>query len=277
MAGPIAQPDPASSAIGIGVSVGTPGLVVSAGVVDPFCWVDPCFNSCFDPCFNSWNNCGWFNNCSWWGWGWCGRPFRSCWSWCSWPWWSSWSWCGWGWGWGWGPSWYDAWPVQTYVSTNWIVDDGPARVVRPLNNAELGDIYLRNGDAQAAIAAYRMHLDEFPSDTFAMRSLGMALLAEGRAGEASEQIDAAYRSNPGLADQPARPDMFASPDEFRVNLDLAAAYANRVKDAPSWLTVAVLLQADGNTVQAEMMLDRAVAGGLGEEVSVPLRRVLRGS
>lgn len=167
--------------------------------------------------------------------------------------------------------------MQTYVSTNWVADDGPARVVRPLTNAELGDVYLRNGDAQAAIAAYRMHLDEFPSDAFAVRSLGMALLAEGRAGEASEQIDAAYRSNPGLADQPVQPGIFPSGDEFRVNLELATAYANRVKDAPSWLTVAVLLQADGNAAQAEMMLDRAVAGGMAEEVSVPLRRALRGS
>lgn len=268
---------------GIGVAVGIGGVAIGIGI-DPFCWADPCWSS-WNSCWGWWGSC--WNDCWWggWGWGW----GSSCWSWCSWPWHCSWSgwgcwdscwwprWC-WGWNWCWDPYWPSyAWG-PAYVSTNWVVADAvaPAAPYRALTNAELGDTYLRAGDAQAAIAAYRMHLDQYPSDAVVIRSLGLALLTEGRADEAAESIDAAYRTDPTLASQPVNTGMFQSPDEFRINLELATAYANRARSAPAWLTVSVLLQGDGNAVQAEMMLDRAVAAGLAQEVSVPLRQVLRG-
>ncbi len=259
----------------VGVSVGFGGT-----------WAGSCWNSCWEPCSTWWNGC--FSN----------RGWSSCWpSWCGWHSCWSWGWCGWGWNWWWGWDcwpryrywdtcwsywqryWYGYWgaPVATYVASDWVVADSiPLQTYRAMNNAELGDLYLRSGDAKAAISAYQMHLEEHPSDSLARRALGLALLSDGRAAEAAESIAAAYATDPGLADRPFTTGAFASAEEFRTNLELASAYANRVKDAPAWLMVAALLQADGNAVQAEMMLDRAVNAGLVQEISVPLRRALRG-
>lgn len=167
-------------------------------------------------------------------------------------------------------------PVATYVSWRWSVQEpviaAPARV---LTGAELGDIYLRTGDTQAAIAAYTGHLESFPSDAPVRRSLGLALLSGGRVDEAAESILQAYASAPWLADEPVNPDAFArGAEDLALNIELASAYANRVGSAPAWLLVAVLVQANGRLDLGLLMLDRADEAGLDPAVSVPLRRAL---
>lgn len=163
---------------------------------------------------------------------------------------------------------------MTWVfSTSWRVADEPP--ARALTNAELGDLYLRTGDAAAAIAAYRLHLDAYPSDAMVRRSLGVALLSAGRADEAVEEIASAYAGGPWLADEPIRPEAFAQgTDDLALNIELASAYANRVKSAPAWLTAAVLLQGGGRGDMALLMLDRADEAGLDAEVSGRLRAAL---
>lgn len=159
-------------------------------------------------------------------------------------------------------------PTPTHVYT-------PAPTFRTLSDLEMGDMYLRTGDADAAITAYQAHLEKVPNDPPVMRSLGLALLSAGRAGEAVEWIDAAYRHDPGLADAPVRRGAFGADDEYRSNLELAGAYANRVKTAPAWLTLAVLMQAGGRYEDASTMIGRAAASGLDPAVADRFRLALR--
>lgn len=145
---------------------------------------------------------------------------------------------------------------------------------RTLTDVETGDMYLRIGEADAAITAYQAHLEKLPNDPPVMRSLGLALLAAGRAGEAVEWIDAAYATDPALAGHPVGAGVFGADDEFRSNLELAGAYANRVKTAPAWLTLAVLFQAGGRTQDAGIMIGRAAASGLDAAVADRFRLAL---
>jgi tetratricopeptide (TPR) repeat protein len=138
----------------------------------------------------------------------------------------------------------------------------------------MGDLYLRTGDANAAITAYQAHLEKSPNDPPVMRSLGLALLAAGRASEAVEWVDAAYATDPGLAGHPVGSGAFGADDEYRSTLEFAGAYANRVKTAPAWLTLAVLMQAGGRTLDASIMIGRAAASGLDAVVADRFRLAL---
>lgn len=168
-------------------------------------------------------------------------------------------------------------PVATYVSWRWSGYEPPVDLTstRVLSGAELGDIYLRTGDAQAAIAAYQEHLASFPSDAPVRRSLGLALLCAGRAEEAAESVLQAYTVAPWLADEPISPGAFAQgAEDLVLNIELASAYANRVKSAPGWLLVGVLMQANGQGDLGVLMLDRADGAGLDPGVSSPLRAAM---
>lgn len=153
------------------------------------------------------------------------------------------------------------------------------RVARPeellsTSDRELGDTYLKLGDAENATRVYRDHLARFPGDARAGRSLGLALLLDRRPDEAFREIERAYRIDPGLASRPVRSEQFGDAYAFRRVLDDAARAADKSDTPGAWLTVAVLMQADGRADAARSAIGRARAAGLDNAVVDAMRGVI---
>lgn len=122
---------------------------------------------------------------------------------------------------------------------------------------------------QAAVA-YREHMAQHPDDADALRMLAVTLILDRRPREAADLMLAAYRMNPTLADAPV------SLPAGLGNADLAAAagraidYAQRSKDAGSWLAAAVLSHARAKTPVARQFAESARAAGLDPELYAKL-------
>jgi hypothetical protein len=145
----------------------------------------------------------------------------------------------------------------------------------PMNDHELGDAYLRAGDAKGAVRSYRAFLKTYPGDAAAMRSLGLALIEMGQTKEGVAMIGLAYRQHPNLADTPISIDTFrGGAEDIRDNLRRASVYANRTGAASAWLTVAMFMQAEGRTETARTMIDRASTAGLDAAVVGSMRSAL---
>lgn len=148
--------------------------------------------------------------------------------------------------------------------------------VTPSTNRELGDTYLRGGDARAAIKAYQAHLKQYPGDEEAMRALGLALIDAGQTAEGVAMIAMAYRAEPLLADRAIAPNAFRD-GAAGLARDVAkvSIYANRVRADSAWLALAVLIQAQGRDNVARMMVERAKGAGLESGVADRLFSALR--
>ncbi len=128
------------------------------------------------------------------------------------------------------------------------------------------------GRAVTTLSAY---LKTSPDDARAMRSLAFALLQDRRLDDGVATLRNAYRMDPGLASEPVEAGSIGLDDDDLRDLVLrGVTYANRVDTGSSWLTVAVLMQAEGRTALAKNMLDKAEKKGLEAEVSTALRMAL---
>lgn len=151
----------------------------------------------------------------------------------------------------------------------------PSEAAHPVTEREVGDLYLRSGESRSAATSYRAYLKKNPQDGMVMRSLGMALFESGQTKEAVATIAMAYRVEPSLAENPFPADVLAGgAEEVRTNIRKASVYANKTKGAAEWLTVAVLMQAEGRDDLARTMLDRASAAGLDPALALRLRQAL---
>jgi tetratricopeptide (TPR) repeat protein len=148
--------------------------------------------------------------------------------------------------------------------------------VTPSTARELGDTYLRAGDARAAVKEYKTYLKQYPGDEDTTRALGLALLELGQTTEGVAVIATAYKAEPLLAGSPVPPDVYRDGDEgMRRNLQKVSIYANRVKSPEAWLTIVVLMQAQGRNDLARSMLDRALGAGLDRGVFDRMSEALR--
>ncbi len=140
---------------------------------------------------------------------------------------------------------------------------------------ERAGLELGYGDAERAIALYREHLEADPEDMGAVRGLGVALLAADRPEDAIATIRYAYVTDPSLANDPMGT-WIGGDDvrEVRALVNRAVRHANRVESASAWLTVAVLMQAEGRVGPGEKMLERAAELGLDLEVARAMRGAL---
>src|SRR5690606_3580284 len=113
------------------------------------------------------------------------------------------------------------------------------------------------------------HLEANPEDTRAARSYAVALLRAGRWIDGFAMMRLAYSRNPALAQEPLGGHLFSESDGvLRGVLRDAVRQAHRARSAAAWLTVAVLMQAEGKpgrTVGAQ--IERAERLGLEREVS----------
>lgn len=133
----------------------------------------------------------------------------------------------------------------------------------PPTDAEIGAALLRSGDASGAVDKYRAYLRDHAADADAMRCLAIALLANGDPDQGVAMMSMAYRTSVALVDQPVADEMlFKSDADLRKAVVKAVNFANKIKSASSWLTVAVLMQAEGRKEHAGRMVDRASDLGL---------------
>lgn len=147
--------------------------------------------------------------------------------------------------------------------------------IQPSDDKQLGEVYLLAGDSQAAANAFRSFLDKNPGDAHAMRALGLSLLDMAQVKEAAALIGMAYATNPALADEPVPQMSFGgNPANLRENLRRASIYANQSKSASAWLTVAVLMQAEGRGANARIMIQRAKEAGLDPALATRLQSAL---
>jgi hypothetical protein len=131
---------------------------------------------------------------------------------------------------------------------------------------QLADTYMRLGDLANAVRVYSDHVGAHPEDAEAHRSLGVALLATDRPEEGASQIEAAYRTDPTLAQRPLPTDLLAAQSTMRQVTDNATRLATSNPSPSSWLAVAVLMQAQGQVGPARSALDKARLAGLDDNV-----------
>jgi tetratricopeptide (TPR) repeat protein len=139
---------------------------------------------------------------------------------------------------------------------------------KDLTILEQADGYLRQGQTTKAIATYREHMLNNGDDVFAMRRLGLALLAKGSVDEAAAMMGLAYKTDaPALAPQPMDAGLIPGGNKnFRKLLNKAVHHAHKAKTGSSWLLVAVLMQAEDRVEVAQKMIERARAAGLDEQI-----------
>ena len=108
-----------------------------------------------------------------------------------------------------------------------------------------------------------------------MRLLALALLAGGKADEGVALMALAYEGDTSLALRSMDDGVLGTPRALRDRLNRTVTYAGKVGSASAWLTVAVLMQAEGREETAQKMIDRAQAAGLNAQVAADMELALR--
>lgn len=151
----------------------------------------------------------------------------------------------------------------------------PAQPARELTALEKAQVLMSIEELDAAIEAYREHLDQDPEDVEAMRALGVAMLEDGRLEDGVAMVALAYRTDPMLARSPL--DLHAlGLDDRRFDNLLARVlgFARRTDSGSAHLVGAVLLQADGKISGAARVLARSEDAGLEAAIADAMDREL---
>jgi hypothetical protein len=146
----------------------------------------------------------------------------------------------------------------------------PAAEPEPLSPEQHAAAMLKFGDSKAAIVAYQSIVKSYPNDSESLRALGLSLIDNGQVGDGVAIIGMAYRADATLAANPIPRDVYGKATNLRNNLTRVSSYANREKSASAWLTLAVLMQAEGRTQPALTMVERAQAAGLEQQIAQEL-------
>lgn len=177
------------------------------------------------------------------------------------------------WGWGWPYDYgysrerviYGIDPARMTPAYQPATQPAPAPATPPTLR-ERADAALASGFTTEAVSLYRQHLTAEPGDARATRMLGLALVAEGRVSDGASVVLMAYTRSPSLASDPAPGDVLGL-DRVRDMTQRVVGEANRSKSASSWLTAAVLAQAEGREPVARTMIGRARTAGLDAAVA----------
>lgn len=158
--------------------------------------------------------------------------------------------------------------VQPQVQVQPLVPSAevPQVEAEPLTGIDLAEAFLHWDEPERAITLYQEYLAENPENASVIRMLGLALIDAGRLQEGVASLSMAYDLDPNLARDPVLQDVFGPTEDLRRNLTRVSVYANRVNSASAWLTLAVLMQAEGRTRPASNMVERAERVELGEEI-----------
>lgn len=127
---------------------------------------------------------------------------------------------------------------------------------------ELGDAYLRMGDAANAARAYQRYLSAWAGDGTAMRNMGFALIAKGDVQDGFRAVVQGYKLESGLLKRGLRIEDLGGEVGFSRLMDAAARGASGTNTAEGWLTVAILQHAAGRRDSAVNALQRSRDAGL---------------
>jgi len=145
----------------------------------------------------------------------------------------------------------------------------------PLSAIEVARLEMSMGEPSIAIDAYRSHLSEYPSDWIAVRELGLAKIRVGDRGDGIAMIGYAYSMDPTLAYDTVPTSMFEDSDRLLRDAVIdVVGWGHRNPSASAWLTVAVLMQAEGRDGPALRMVERAGEYGLEPGIESEMRSVL---
>ena len=145
----------------------------------------------------------------------------------------------------------------------------------PLPAIEVARLEMSVGNVEVAIDAYRSHLDTYPTDWLAVRELGLAMIQQGDRGDGIALVSYAYSMDPSLAYDAVPVSVFGQSDRtLRDSVIDVVGWGHRNPSSSAWLTVAVLMQAEGRDGPAMRMIDRAAEYGLDREVEATMRSVL---
>ena len=131
------------------------------------------------------------------------------------------------------------------------------------------------GDFGDAVNKYRAHVNKNPDDFAVAAELATALIADGRLDDGIAMMRLAYGSDPGLAFQPISDRVMIGQRTWRKLVVRTVRHAHRGSSASAWLTVAVLMQAEGRPGVARRMIERAERAGLDQSIVSSLVAVLR--
>lgn len=145
----------------------------------------------------------------------------------------------------------------------------------PLTNVEQARFDFESGNLNKAIESYRAHLAEFPDEFGAAAELAVAMIANAREDDGVALLRLAYERDPNLAFEPVSKRVSMSAKFWRDTVVRAVRHANRRDSGSCWLTVAVLMQAEGRPQVGLRMLERAEQRGLDRAVATPLSAAMR--
>jgi hypothetical protein len=145
----------------------------------------------------------------------------------------------------------------------------------PLSAVEVARLEMSIGNPENAVDAFRAHLNEYPSDWIAVRELGIAKLQVGDRGDGIALISYAYMMEPSLSSYAVPVELFGNSDDYLRDILIdTVGWGHRNPSASAWLSVAVLMQAEGRDQPALRMIERAAEYGLDSSVESEMRAVL---
>lgn len=137
---------------------------------------------------------------------------------------------------------------------------------------ESARMWLNAGNAEAAVSWFEAHLKEYPTQIGVMREYAVALLQAGRMADAVSMMGYVYDLSPSLANEPLDPGLWGgSATRMRASVAAAVRHAQRAPSGNAWLTVAVIMQAEGRDAVALRMAERARDEGLSPVIFERLR------
>ena len=161
----------------------------------------------------------------------------------------------------------------SYSSTPSYVEEVPEAM--PLSAIEVARLEMSIGNPEYAIEAYRAHLSEYPNDWIAVRELGLAKIRIGDRGDGIAMVSYAYSMEPTLAYEAVPAGLFENSDALmRDSVIDVVGWGHRNPSASAWLTVAVLMQAEGRDGPALRMIERARGYGLDRSVDTEMSSAL---
>ncbi len=155
------------------------------------------------------------------------------------------------------------------------VDEQAMPEAMPLSALEVARLEMSIGDPGVAVDAYRAHLSEYPSDWIAVRELGLAMIRLGDRGDGVSLVSYAYSMDPTLAYEPVPGSLFEQSDRLLRDAVIdVVGWGHRNPSSSAWLTVAVLMQAEGRDGPGLRMVDRAQDYGLDPAVADAMRSAM---
>lgn len=161
---------------------------------------------------------------------------------------------------------YTEWPRDPQLSRA-VFPLAQAAPTQPLTPHERGRDALLQGDDEGAVSAFSEAMQSQSASAEDLRWLALALLLKNDVQEGVAVLASAYSSDPQLASRVIDEGALRSPAEWRTLRTRVSRYANQINSSSSWLTLAVLMQSQGDEGVARTTLKKSIDAGLSKPVA----------